>query len=118
MTKEQRKNISKSIKSQKGQKYPCSNQIVCCGYVSYEKDWKKFCKRNKYFIKGKRKDSIKLKNNEIWRFFNLISLKENMRGFRFYKIKIDKNINPDLFYHYIYPCCAHYCKKIKWIGKE
>lgn len=54
MTKEQRKDISKYIKSQKGQKYPCSNQIVCCGYFSYEEDWKKFCKRNKYFIKYKK----------------------------------------------------------------
>lgn len=118
MTKEQRKDISKHIKSQKGQKYPCGNQVVCCGYFSYEEDWEKFCKKNKYFIKYKRKDSIKLKNNEVWRFFNLISLKENMRGFRFYKIKIDKSINSNLFYHYIYPCCVHYCKKIEWIGKE
>ena len=48
MTKEQRKDISKHIKSQKGQKYPCGNQVVCCGYFSYEEDWEKFCKKNKY----------------------------------------------------------------------
>ena len=118
MIKEQRKDISKHIKSQKGQKYPCGNQVVCCGYFSYKEDWEKFCKKNKYFIEYKRKDSIKLKNNEIWRFFNLSTLAENIRGFRFYKITIDKSINPDLFYNYIYPCCIHYCKKIKWIGKK
>ena len=38
MTKEQRKDISKHIKSQKGQKYPCGNQVVCCGYFSYKED--------------------------------------------------------------------------------
>lgn len=118
MTEKQKYDISKYINSQKGRKYPCSNQVVCCGYFSSEENWQKFCEKNKNLILYKTNDRIKLKNEEIWRFFNFISFSESLRGFRFYKIKVDENIPSLLFFKYIMPCCYLYCKKIEWIGEE
>lgn len=119
MTEKQKYDIFKCINSQEGQNYPCSNQIVCCGYFSSEENWQKFCEKNKDLILYKIKDKIKLKNGEVWRFFNYIFFSENIRGFRFYKIKIDKNIiYSPLFLHCIMPCCHTYCKEIELIGGE
>ena len=47
MTEKQKYDISKYINSQKGRKYPCGNQIVCCGYFSSEENWQKFCEKIK-----------------------------------------------------------------------
>ena len=35
--------ITKKVNAQEGQNYPCSNQVVVCGFFGTLEDWKKFC---------------------------------------------------------------------------
>ena len=50
---------------------------------------------------------------EKWRLFSPDTF--NMRGYRFYKIKIDKCINKDIFYERILPYCGFYCTEMEFI---
>ena len=43
LTIEEMKWISSDINNQKGRKYPCSNQVVICGFFGSEEEWKEFC---------------------------------------------------------------------------
>lgn len=94
---------------QKGQKYPCSNQIVFCGIIT--KDRNKaidFMKDKNVIDKKERRDEIVwfLDNGErwMWRNWNV-----NHRGYRFYKIAVDKVIDIDLFNLLVVPKCSLYC---------
>ena len=45
--KEERDKISEYFNKQEGQKYPCSNQIVLCGFVTKDDSkWKEFIREN------------------------------------------------------------------------
>lgn len=113
LTKKERKKISNYFNNQIGQNYPCSNQIVCCGFVTgNDKKWKSFIEKNKENIYILTKRSFILKNQEKW--FR-IPLNNSIRGFRYYKIKIDKNINKKFLKENILPCCGHYCCDFEWI---
>ena len=114
LTVEEMKRISNTISKQEGQNYPCSNQIVTCGFFSSKETWQEFCDKNKHRIKERiAKDIIRFEDGETWRWYSKHNY--NLRGFRFYKIKVSRDINRDLFMQCIYPCCAHYCKEIEWI---
>ena len=80
---------------QKGRKYPCSNQIVRCAIVTNDRDKVVDFMSDKEVVKKlERKDYAAwlLDNGEqwIWHKWN-----ENCRGYRFYKVAVDKNIKDE-----------------------
>ena len=94
---------------QKGRKYPYSNQIVRCAIVTNDRDKAIDLMNDKEVVKKlERKDYAAwlLDNGEqwIWHKWN-----ENCRGYRFYKVAVDKNINDEIFDLLVLPCCANYC---------
>ena len=109
MNKEILKHYVEYFSSQKGQKYPCSNQIVVCAIITKNKD-KAFSVMEKKgaIIKRHSPDYIEWElNNERWLWTNW---NMNCRGYRFYKIIVDEDIDEDLFeYTRIYSgfyCCS------------
>ena len=95
--------------SQRGQKYPCSNQVVLCGIVTNDRNKAIDFMKDKVFMeKRERRNQIDwvLSNGErwTWRIWN-----EACKGYRFYKIVIDRNISDELFDILIHPCCGSYC---------
>ena len=113
MTEEEMKLISERINKQEGRKYPCSNQIVVCGFFSTDEEWNNFVNNNLDKIKTRKKDRVIFANKEQWYHFNYINYSQ--RGYRFYKIKVSSNVNRELFLNCIYPYCSLYCKEIEWI---
>ena len=113
MTEEEMKLISERINKQEGRKYPCSNQIVVCGFFSTDEEWNNFVNNNLDKIKTRQKDRVIFSNKEQWYHFNYINYSQ--RGYRFYKIKVSRNVNRELFLNCIYPYCSLYCKEIEWI---
>lgn len=108
-----RLSIKRSIKKQKGQNYPCSNQIVTCGFVGTSSQWANFVSKSDYIYKVSGR--IALRNGESWRFFNIGYDPNHIRGYRFYKLKVSKEIDRKFFFQYIMPCCALYCCEIDFI---
>lgn len=113
MTEKEMKLVSERINKQEGRNYPCSNQIVVCGFFSTEEDWNNFVTANLDKIKIRQKDRIVLANKENWYHFNHLNYSE--RGYRFYKIKVSRDIECEIFLNCIYPYCSLYCKEIEWI---
>lgn len=109
MDKELRYMVSEKISKQEGQNYPCSNQVVLCGFFSDRKNWDEFCKDIAYPYN---RDCVVLKNGERWKWFGNAN---NCRGYRFYKIKVSSDIDEKIFFEQIYPYCFLYCKEIEWI---
>ena len=100
---------------QEGRNYPCSNQIVRCFIVTNDKDKATEYMKDKNVIKKiEAYDRIEwiLENGErwMWRYWN-----DNARGYRIYKMAIDKFIDKDLFYCVILPRCATYCCSVEII---
>lgn len=94
---------------QEGRKYPCSNQIVCCGIFTDDRNKAiKFMEDKDVIQKQERKDSITwyLNNGEkwVWKHWN-----KNCRGHRFYKIAVDQNIDAETLNYLILPYCSLYC---------
>ena len=79
MTEEEMKLISEKINKQDGRKYPCSNQIVVCGFFSTDEDWNNFVNDNLDKIKIRQKDRIVLANKEQWYYFDYTDYSQ--RGF-------------------------------------
>lgn len=50
--------------------------------------------------------------NERWQW---VCIASNIRGYRFYKIKISSNIAKKDFYEKILPYCNFYCKNMEFI---
>lgn len=113
MTEEEMKLISERINKQEGRKYPCSNQIVVCGFFSTDEEWNNFVNNNLDKIKTRQKNRVIFANKEQWYHFDYINYSQ--RGYRFYKIKVSRNVNRELFLNCIYPYCSLYCKEIEWI---
>jgi hypothetical protein len=112
--KDWQKKLTEYFSKQEGQNYPCSNQVVVCGFVSpYVNDWKKFVKKlNKEIIWRTRQFEVVLSNNERWVFINP---NENyIRGYRFYKVLANKNIDKKIIDWAILPICSFYCKSFEW----
>lgn len=94
---------------QEGRKYPCSNQTVVCGIFTEDRDKAiEFMKDKDIVDKRERKDEIIwcLTNGEkwIWRHWN-----EYCRGYRFYKVAVDKDVDPKIFEYLILPYTSFYC---------
>ena len=94
---------------QEGRKYPCSNQTVVCGIFTDD--------RNKAVDFMEDKDIVdirvmhdeivwRLRNGEkwVWRHWN-----EYCRGYRFYKVAVDKDVDSELFENMILVCTSFYC---------
>ena len=113
MTCEEMTLISEQINKQEGRKYPCSNQTVICGFFSTEEDWDKFVNDNLDKIKIQQKDRVIFCDKEQWYRFDYINYSQ--RGYRFYKIKVSRDIDIEIFLNYIYPYCCMYCNEIEWI---
>ena len=113
MIEEEMKLISERINKQEGRRYPCSNQIVVCGCYSTDEEWNNFVNNNLDKIKTRKKDRVIFANKEQWYHFDYINYSQ--RGYRFYKIKVSRNVNRELFLNCIYPYCSLYCKEIEWI---
>ena len=111
------KKLTEYFSKQEGQNYPCSNQAVVCGFVAlYRSDWERFVHDNKDKIarqyRSTGKEVIILKNNEKWVWINPSNY--SIRGYRFYKVLADKNINKKIIGEAILPQCACYCKSFEW----
>lgn len=92
-----------------GRKNPYSNQIVLCGIITTDKNKAiNFMKDKNTIYKIERNNEIIwfLDNGEkwIWRNWNV-----NHRGYRFYKIAVDKVIEQELFKFFVVPKCSLYC---------
>lgn len=94
---------------QEGQKYPCSNQTVLCGIITYDRDKAlNFMKDKEFSEIRERYDHIDwiLTNGERWQWRKW---SESCRGYRLYKVAIDENINDEVFDVLVKPCCGSYC---------
>ena len=107
-------NIKRNIRKQKHrQNYPCSNQIVTCGFFGTSNQWANFISKSDYIYKNQH--HIALRNNESWRFFNIGYNPNYIRRYKFYKLKVSKDIDREFFFQCIMPCCVLYCCKIDFI---
>lgn len=109
MDKEVLEHYVEYFNKQKGQKYPCSNQIVVCGVITKDKDKVLSVMKEKGAVISKQsnyRNHIEWQlNNErwLWRNWN-----DGARGYRFYKILIDKDIDERLF-HWAIAHAGLYC---------
>lgn len=110
--------IQKQISQQKGQKYPCSNQIVGKFIILKNQNrLKAFEQAYPYFVCYRRsKDCqnnryINSRTEELWK---VIVANENSRGYRFYKAIIDSTIDEDMFNIRIFPYISHYCCDVQF----
>ena len=99
---------AEDFNKQEGSKYPCSNQIVLCGVIT--KDRAKaidFMKNKNVVCKREQRSKIIwfLDNGERWMWCNW---NINYRGYRFYKVAIDRWIDVELFRR-ICVLCSGYC---------
>lgn len=98
---------------QKGQPYPCGNQTVICAIITNNKDTALSVMEEKgATLRKQSRDRIEWElNNEIWRWQNW---NWNNRGYRFYKLIVDKNIDEELF-HCVKVQGALYCRYMEII---
>ena len=109
-----RLSIERSIRKQKGQWYPCGNQIVIYGFLSpYRNDFEKF--KLNYDIKWQTQNDFVSDDGEHWVFYKIGNDVNQIRGHRFYKLKVSKEIDRKFFFQCIMPCCALYCCEIDFI---
>ena len=109
-----RLSIKRSIRKQKGQWYPCGNQTVVCGFLSpYRNDFEKF--KLNYDIKWQTQNDFVSNDGEHWMFYKIGNDVNRIRGCRFYKLKVSKDIDREFFFQYIMPCCVLYCCEIDFI---
>lgn len=93
---------------QKGQRLPCSNQVVICAVVTQRLDraLKIMSDRGVEPVMQSRSCVEWRIGNErwIWRLWN-----ESCRGYRFYKVIVEDGIDDFVFDHIVIPCCDLYC---------
>lgn len=103
------KHWAEYFNKQEGQKYPCSNQTVVCYIVTDDRNKAiSFIKDKNIVEKKETKNWIEwtLDNGERWIWRNL---NEGCRGYRFYKMVVDRYIDADIFRYIVLPCCGNYC---------
>lgn len=111
---EELKKFKEYYDNQVGRKYPCSNQHVVCGIITEDRNKAiNFMVDKPVIYKSERIDAITwwLDNGErwLWRKWN-----DDYRGYRFYKVAIDRLINKD-FYYFAQSSCACYCSSVEII---
>ena len=108
---EELEHIRDSFNKQEGRKYPCSNQIVLCGIVTDDREKAIEFMKDKLVVYKREHERGReivwlLDNGEkwLWRKWNC-----NCRGYRLYKVAVDKNISRDLLEHFVMPFTGIYC---------
>lgn len=102
------KELTEYYKKQEGHPYG-----ICGFCTSNLKKWKLFKEEQKDHIIKEQEFSIILDNGEVWKFINLRS--KSIRGYRFYKIVVDKDIERRIIDWYLLPSCVFSCKSFEWI---
>lgn len=93
-----------------GQRYPCGNQIVVCGIITKSEDKAERFMKNKDVVSEKNSwfgREWLLNNGERWVWRRHIS--QNCRGYRYYKIAVDVEIDDELLDLVVLPYCNLYC---------
>ena len=101
--------LANYFNQKQGRKYPCSNQIVICAYITdNSQEVYNYLNKNNIIPTRISKTRIEWKeNNERWIW---LPITQNTRGYRFYKIKISKNYNnEEILKEIIIPYCSLYC---------
>lgn len=101
--------LANYFNQKQGRKYPCSNQIVICAYITdnSQEVYNYLDKNNIIPIRTSKTRIEWQENNERWIW---LPITQNTRGYRFYKIKISKNYNnEEILKTIIIPCCSLYC---------
>ena len=111
MNKKELEKIAEFFNKQKGQKYPCSNQIVRCAVITQDRDKALSIMQDKgasLTMQGKNCLEWEF-NGEKWRWDSYYGY--SRRGYRFYKVILDKDINltDDEFQFSVLARCANYC---------
>lgn len=107
MNREELEHYAEYFNKQKGSPYPCSNQIVVCGVMTRDINKALSVMESKGAI-------IKMRgnNNIVWELDNEIwywkRWNEMMRGHRFHKVIVDKDVDENLF-RWTRIFCASYC---------
>lgn len=96
MNQEELEYYIKYFNNQKGSPYPCSNQTVICAVITQDKDKALAVMRDKDAIMTRNGNGcIEWRlNNERWIWKNWNT---DYRGYRFYKLIIDKDIDERMF---------------------
>lgn len=101
--------LANYFNQQQGRKYPCSNQIVICAYIT-DNPQEIYDYLNKNNIIPIRVSKTRIEwqeNNERWIW---LPIAWNTKGYRLYKVKISKNYNNEkILKEIIIPCCSLYC---------
>lgn len=113
LTIEEMRIITENINSQEGRQYPCSNQTVVCGIFTTRDRFEEIAFKSRNRIIKRTRDELWYAN-EHWIFFDK-SKPYNARGYRFYKLKVDSDIDKKTFLENIYPYCSLYCKEIEFM---
>lgn len=96
MNKEILEHYVEYFNNQEGTPYPCSNQIVVCAIITKDKDKAlSIMEERGAVVRRQSRDHIEWElDNErwLWKNWNM-----NHRGYRFYKILVDENIDEELF---------------------
>ena len=114
MQLEELKRFRDFYNNQEGQKHPCSNQVVRCAIVVPDKYKAESIMKEKGATKVRERwYRIEWElDNELWIWRKW---SESARGFRFYKLILDKNVNDDLFLDVIRYCCVNYCCSVELV---
>lgn len=101
--------LANYFNQEEGRKYPCSNQIVICAYIT-DNSQEVYDYLNKNNITPIRISKTRIEwqeNNERWIW---LPTTYNTKGYRLYKVKISKNYdNEEMLEQVIIPCCNLYC---------
>ena len=101
--------LANYFNQKQGRKYPCSNQVVVCAYITdnSQEVYNYLSKNNIIPIRISKTRIEWQENNERWIW---LPITQNIRGYRFYKIKISKNYNnEEMLKKRIIPQCSLYC---------
>ena len=108
MDKEILEHYVEYFNKQEGNPHPVSNQIVICGVMTEDRDKALSVMEEKgAVIRRQNYNYIEWKlNNEIWvwRYWN-----KSLRGYRFYKVIVDEDINDELFQYTVIHCSSYCC---------
>lgn len=91
--------------------YPSRDSIIECGFVGYYRDWERFISFQKTEIKICNKTSF-YTDKEHWVFMG-IGKSNIIRGHKFNKILVRKDIGSEFFEYEIMPYLTC-CYKIRW----
>lgn len=108
MNREELEHYVEYFNKQKGRPYPCSNQTVVCAVITQDIDKALSTMEEKGAIitrHGNNQIEWQL-NNERWLWKNWNT---DWRGYRFYKLIIDKDIDERMFYWAIVKAGLYCC---------